>query len=131
MSSSLPFLPELARSELLSSLVQFADDGIVSKTVFTSGGLRIVLFGLAKGQELTEHSSARRAFVQVLSGSCLFMYTGVWQRLEAGALLHLPPLAPHAVKADQGPCALLLTLHADPESTNEGASTHKAPEANA
>src|ERR1019366_2232617 len=37
---------------------------------------RVVLFGFAEGQELTEHTSTQSAVVQILSGECEFSLGG-------------------------------------------------------
>lgn len=87
-----------------------SDASIVSKTVLNTPETRVVLFLFSPGQELTTHTSKRRALVHVLSGSCEFLFAGQWQRLEAGALLHLPPNHPHAVRAAFGAFSMLLTL---------------------
>ena len=88
--------------------------GIVSRTVLQTPELRVVLFAFDAGQELTSHTSRRRAVVQVLTGSCEFFFGGTWRRLESGTLLHLPPQHPHAVRASAGAFTMLLTLAAEP-----------------
>jgi quercetin dioxygenase-like cupin family protein len=97
----------------LAAAVQTSAAGIVSRTVLQTPELRVVLFAFAEGQELTGHSSKRRAVVQILRGECEFLFNGVWTRLGAGTLLHLPPEHPHAVRAHAGPFSMLLTLGAD------------------
>ena len=97
----------------LSEKLSYSDAGIVSRTVLQTPELRIILFSFAAGQELTAHSSRRRAWVQILEGDCDFLYDGRWQRLQAGSCLHLPPSHPHAVKASAGPFAMLLVLSSD------------------
>ena len=96
----------------LAAAVQTSAAGIVSRTVLQTPELRVVLFAFAEGQELTGHSSKRRAVVQVLSGECEFQFNGAWTRLAAGTLLHLPPGHPHAVRAHAGAFSMLLTLGA-------------------
>jgi quercetin dioxygenase-like cupin family protein len=93
----------------LPAETQFAPNGIVSRAVFNAGGTRVVLFGFAEGQELTEHTATRPALVQILSGACEFALGEEWRSLRAGDLVYLPPGQPHAVKA-VGPFSMLLTL---------------------
>jgi len=130
MSSALPVSPSTAAVLPLPGLVQYAEAGIVSKTLFAGQGLRVVLFSLAKGQELTEHTSSRRAFVQILSGTCRFLFNGSWSELRAGDLLHMPPGHLHAVQAVDGDCSFLLTLQAG-EDAATAASTESSTESNA
>ncbi|HWL16185.1 MAG TPA: cupin domain-containing protein [Opitutus sp.] len=90
-----------------------APASIVSRALLTTAEARVTFFSFAAGQELTAHTNARRALVQILSGACDFFYAGEWQRLAAGTLLHLPPHHPHAVRASE-PFTMLLTLCGEP-----------------
>ena len=101
-----------ARVLELASAAQSSAAGIVSRTLLQTPELRVVLFVFAEGQELTGHSSQRRALVQILAGECEFQFNGAWTRLAAGTLLHLPPGHPHAVRAHAGAFSMLLTLGA-------------------
>ena len=108
--SELPVIkPEAAKSLSLAQETQFAANGIVSRTLLKTDGARVVLFGFAEGQELTEHTSTRQALVQVLSGECDFSLAGKSQVLKAGDLLFMPANLPHAVKA-RTQFSMLLTL---------------------
>ena len=101
-----------ASSEKVISLAQetqFAPNGIVSRTLLRTPTVRVVLFGFAEGQELTEHTSTQHALIQVLSGECEFSLSGKPHNLKAGDFLYMPPNAPHAVKATKQ-FSMLLTL---------------------
>ncbi len=108
---------------------QFAANGIVSRTLLRTPTTRMVLFGFAEGQELSEHTSTAQALVQILSGRCEFSLDGKPHLLKAGDLLHLPPNQPHAVKATEK-FSMLLTLlkpaEAAPGLSRVKAATHAA-----
>ncbi len=70
---------------------------------------RIVLFGFAEGQELTEHTSTQHAIVQILTGECEFSLAGKPHILKAGDLVSMPPNLPHALRATRQ-FSMLLTL---------------------
>jgi quercetin dioxygenase-like cupin family protein len=124
MSSPRTLIPsDEARVLALSEAVQTSAAGIVSRTVLQSAELRVVLFAFADGQELTTHTSKRRALVQILEGECDFFFAGKWQRLAAGALLHMPPEHEHAVRAAAGPFSMLLTLGAEAAPSSATANT--------
>jgi quercetin dioxygenase-like cupin family protein len=108
-----------ARELKLGDAIRTAPAGIVSRTVLRSDAIRVVLFAFAEGQELTPHSSSRRALVHILDGGCDFLFAGEWRRLEAGTFLHMPPNHPHAVRASQGPFTMLLTLAAEAGSAED------------
>ena len=105
-----------AQAITLADAVQVSPSGIVSRTLLQTPEARVILFTFADGQELTSHTSRRRALVQILNGVCDFFFAGRWQRLAAGMLLHLPPDHPHAVRAAAGAFSMLLTLGAEPAS---------------
>ena len=93
----------------LATETRFAPNGIVSRTLLRTEHSRVVLFGFAEGQELTEHTSTQAATIQILSGECAFSLAGKPHALKAGDLVSLPPHLPHAVKATNQ-FSMLLTL---------------------
>jgi len=104
-------LIDSAREKIVSlpAETQYAPNGIVSRTVLRAANMRVVLFGFAEGQELTEHTSTQQALIQILSGECEFSLAGKPHRMKGGDLLYMPPNLPHAVKA-KGQFSMLLTL---------------------
>jgi quercetin dioxygenase-like cupin family protein len=93
----------------LFSETQFAPNGIVSRTLLRTGNSRVVLFGFAEGQELTEHTSTQNAVIQILCGECEFSLAGEPRALKTGDLLYMPANLPHAVRATKQ-FSMLLTL---------------------
>lgn len=108
MKKSTLFSPTETGVCALLAPVESVDQGIISRAVLTTPGLRITLFHFAAGQELSEHTSKARALVQILTGRCDFSVNGVVHGLKPGDLLHLPPGAPHAVMASEN-FSMLLT----------------------
>jgi len=104
-------LLSLDREKIISLAreTQFAPNGIVSRTLLRAPNGRVVLFGFAEGQELTEHTSTQQAVIQILSGECEFFLAGKPHPMKAGDLLYMPPNLPHAVKATKQ-FSMLLTL---------------------
>lgn len=101
--------PEQETILSLAKETAFTLNGIVSRTVLNTGNSRVVLFGFAEGQELSEHTSTQHALIQILSGECEFSLAGEWHHLKAGDLLYMPPHLRHAVKAITQ-FSMLLTL---------------------
>jgi quercetin dioxygenase-like cupin family protein/uncharacterized protein (DUF2249 family) len=122
--SDKPLIP-LGDEKILSlqDETQFAPNGIVSRTVLRTPTMRVVLFGFAEGQELTEHTSTQHALIQILSGECEFSLSGVARQLKTGAMLYMPPNLPHAVRATHQ-FSMLLTL-ATPAPQPETATESK------
>ena len=104
-------LIDVAQERVLSLAgeTQFAPNGIVSRTLLRTPGSRVVLFGFAEGQGLTEHTSTQSAIVQILSGECEFSLGGQPRTVRAGDLIYMPPHLPHAVRATKQ-FSMLLTL---------------------
>ena len=98
----------------LAGETRFAPNGIVSRTLLRTARTRLVLFGFAEGQELSEHTSTQHALVQILSGECEFSIAGEPRMLKAGDLLYMPPNLAHGVKATQEFSMLLTLFQAEP-----------------
>jgi quercetin dioxygenase-like cupin family protein len=89
--------------------------GIHSQTLARGDGVEVVLFSLAAGEELSEHTSARPAIVHVLRGSGQLTVAGDEHELASGAWLRMPERTTHAIVA-QSPLTFALYLLARPES---------------
>ncbi len=110
MGQTTVFSSDTAQALSLASAVEISPSGIASRTLLQTPEIRVVLFAFDAGQELTSHTSRRRALAHVITGTCDFFYEGSWHALQPGSLVHLPPSHPHAVRAGDAPCTLLLTL---------------------
>jgi quercetin dioxygenase-like cupin family protein len=104
-------LIEAGREKILALAgeTQFAPNGIVSRTLLRTSNARVVLFGFAAGQELTEHTSTQHALIEILTGECEFYLAGKPHPMKAGDLLYMPPNLAHAVQATKQ-FSMLLTL---------------------
>ena len=60
-------LPYMHISDLTKE-VQPPDKGILSRTLFADDRLKVVLFGFAQGEELSEHTASMPAVLHVLQG---------------------------------------------------------------
>jgi quercetin dioxygenase-like cupin family protein len=74
--------------------------GIHSQTLSKADGVELVLFAMAAGEQLSEHTSARPAIVHVLSGEGHLVVNGDEHRLQAGAWLRMAVRTPHAISAE-------------------------------
>jgi len=94
----------------LAAELEIPTDGTLSRVRYKDDQIRVVAFGFDTGQELTEHTAAVPALIQVISGR--FRITlGAEELDEAGPGFwsHLPGHLPHSVEARE-PGVLLLTL---------------------
>ena len=104
-------LIDVAREKILSLTdeTKFAANGIVSRTLLRTANTRVVLFGFAEGQELTEHTSTHSATIQILSGECELSLGGKPHAAKAGDMIYMPPNLRHSITATKQ-FSMLLTL---------------------
>lgn len=100
--------------DLLSQLPEVPPDSIVSRTFFTEGGLKAILFGFAPGQELSEHTSAHPAVIHILKGTAQLTLGQEAFEAGEGAWAYMPPRLPHSVVAST-PLSMLLLMFSSPE----------------
>lgn len=89
--------------------VEIPDDGTLSRVLFADERCRVVLFAFDEGQELSEHTAAVPAVVQVLSGRLEIQLGGDTLDARPGSWLHMPAHLPHSVSALE-PSLMLLTM---------------------
>lgn len=92
----------------LASLAPALERGIHSQTVF-DGGVRVVLFSFAAGEELSEHTAARPAIVHVLAGRGEATVAGIAFAAGPGTWFRMEARTPHSIRATE-PLVLLLYL---------------------
>jgi quercetin dioxygenase-like cupin family protein len=92
-----------------SDVVSIQADAVVSKLVYRDEEIDVTVFGFDAGQGLTEHTAARPAIVQVLSGRLRFGVDGEETMMAPGGWLHMGAGAPHSLLAEE-PTVMLLTL---------------------
>ena len=102
-------LSYIYHADLLQQMAEISPDTIVSRTLFSSPQAKVILFGFAAGQELSEHTAARPAVLHVLQGQARLTVGGEAMSASPGAWLHMAPNLPHTVYAET-PVLLLLYL---------------------
>ncbi|MBI3129614.1 MAG: cupin domain-containing protein [Candidatus Tectomicrobia bacterium] len=101
----------------LGEMIHLIPGGISSRTVFKDERGQAILFCMAPGEELLEHTAAHPAAVHILEGSGTFEMEGGVHPAAPGALFHMPARLPHAVRAEPGGKGLvfLLTMFFEPK----------------
>ncbi|HSG86361.1 MAG TPA: cupin domain-containing protein [Candidatus Limnocylindrales bacterium] len=97
----------------LRAEVEIPSDGILSRTLFESERVKVVLFGFDAGQELSEHTAAMPAVIEVLDGTADVLLGDSRHHLGPGAWVHMPAGLRHAIRAVT-PLRMLLVLLRDP-----------------
>jgi quercetin dioxygenase-like cupin family protein len=89
--------------------VDIPEDGTLSRVLHQSDPVRLVVFAFDVGQELTEHSAARAATIQVISGRIEMRVGGDGFEMSPGSWLLLEADEPHSLTALE-PSVILLAL---------------------
>ena len=98
------YLPDLACE------VEPPADGTLSRTLYQDAKLKVVLFGLAAGQELSEHAASIPAVMHFLKGEATVTLGDNVKEAGPGAWVHRAPGLRHAIRAKTPVVMLLLLL---------------------
>jgi quercetin dioxygenase-like cupin family protein len=95
---------------LTDQIIEIQKESIVSRTLFREDHLKVVLFGFAAGQELSEHTASMPAAIQILSGRCRLTLGEDVKQAEPGTWVHMPANLPHSLLAETDVIMLLMLL---------------------
>jgi len=93
----------------LEDMIEFARDGIVSKTVAKKPGSEVSLFCMSTGQELSTHSASFPAIIHVLKGKGQITLGSQSYEAKPNTWFYMPKGIPHSVQATEN-LVFLLTL---------------------
>jgi quercetin dioxygenase-like cupin family protein len=91
------------------TLAQVPQDSILSRSLYQAADCKVILFGFAPGQMLSEHTAARPAVIHVLEGEVELTLGADHFQASAGSWAHLEPNVRHSLLA-RTPTVMLLTL---------------------
>lgn len=83
----------------LSADLPVPAEATTSRVVVNNDVLRVVMFAMDTGQELTAHATPRAVTVQLLEGELTFTVGASTHHLRAGDLVYLAPDESHALVA--------------------------------
>ena len=94
----------------LAQEVQPPDKGILSRTLFNDDRLKVVLFGFAQGEELSEHTASMPAVLHFLQGEAKVTLGDETVNAKTGTWVHLAKGLRHSIQAKTPVVMLLLLL---------------------
>ena len=80
---------------------EFSPDRPVSKLLYDSEAIRIVVFGLNAGQEIPPHTTPSRVVLHMVQGKGAFLTGGGERPGHAGDFVITEPEEPHGLKAEE------------------------------
>jgi len=89
--------------------LEIPNDGTLSRVLYSDDQIRLVGFAFDTGQELTEHTAAVPALVQVVSGRLSVTLESDTMELGSNGWLRMDAHAPHSVRALE-PTVIVLTM---------------------
>jgi quercetin dioxygenase-like cupin family protein len=95
---------------LLEQVTDIPDDSIVSRTIYKDEKVKMILFGFAPGQELSEHTASVPAVIQILQGECSLTLGKDKQEAQAGTWTYMTAKLPHSLVAKTRVVMLLVML---------------------
>lgn len=101
--------PYVYLADLHQQIPEIPADSIVSRTIHSDDDVKVVLFGFAAGQELSEHTAAMPAMLYFVQGEAALTLGEDSLTAQAGTLAHMPPHLPHSIVA-KTPVVMLLLL---------------------
>jgi quercetin dioxygenase-like cupin family protein len=107
VTTTYTYIPDL--SDLVPDIPA---DSIVSRTFYSDEQVKMVLFGFAIGQELSEHTASQPAILHVLQGEADLTLGEDSMSAQAGTWVHMPAQLPHSVVAKTPVVMLLLLMKA-------------------
>lgn len=99
--------------DLAAQIPTIPPDSIVSRTVINTPALKVILFGFAPGQELSEHTAARPAIMHFLRGEAAVTVGDASYAAAPGVFVHMAARVPHSVVARTEVVMLLLMFAAE------------------
>jgi len=91
----------------LKEMISYSEGGIISKEL-VKGKTNVTLFCMAKGTELTEHTSTREGVVYVIEGGGTFTLEGEKIPMLPGTFIHMKKKAVHSLKVNENTSFLLV-----------------------
>lgn len=95
----------------VSEFKEFDPQRYISKLLHDSERVRVVLFCLESGQEVSPHTSSSEVVFYVLEGSGRVMVGEEEMEANAGSLISCPPQVPHGLRAEN---RLVVLAHISP-----------------
>lgn len=93
----------------LKEMIEYPEEGVLSKEIIKNKEINITLFCMAKHTEISEHTSTKQGFIYVIEGKGIFNLEGKDMEMKEGVFIHMNENAVHSIKVEEN-TSFLLTL---------------------
>jgi len=97
-------------TNIQDTISEIQPDSILSRTIFSNDRLKVIMFGFAEGQELSEHTSSKQAILHFLEGEARLVLGKDEYDAGPGTWIRMDPNLPHSVFASSRVTMLLIML---------------------
>ena len=94
----------------IQKIINYSEGGIISKVLNSTSKNNVTLFCMAKGTEMTEHTSTREGLIYVVEGKGTFNLEGEDIKMMPDIMIFMPKNAKHSLKAEEN-TSFVLTLN--------------------
>jgi quercetin dioxygenase-like cupin family protein len=96
--------------DLAKIITNIPEDSIISRSVYEDERMKVVLFGFAPGQALSEHTASQPATLTFLQGEATLTLGDETMEAQPGTWVYMPAHLPHSVVAKSSVVMLLHLL---------------------
>ena len=93
----------------INDMVEYTKECILSKDIIKNTNLNITLFCMAKGSELSEHTSTKEGIIYIIEGNGIFNLEGKYIEMKPGVLINMKEEVVHSIIAKEN-TSFILTL---------------------
>ena len=94
----------------LAKQVEPPADGILTRALLNDDDLKVVIFGFAAGEELSEHTASMPAILHFIQGEASLTLGDEEIEAQSGTWVHMPAELKHSVRTSTPVIMLLLLL---------------------
>ena len=91
----------------IKELIEYPQEGILSKEITKEGKQDVGLFCMVKGTEIDKHTSTKQGFVYVVEGNGVFNLEGKDIKMLPGVFIFMKENAVHSLKAEENTSFIL------------------------
>jgi nitric oxide dioxygenase len=94
----------------IKEMIEYPDEGVLSKEILKNDKLNISLFCMAAGTEIGDHTSTKQGYIYVIEGDGIFNLEGKDIKMKEGQVIFMKENAVHSLKANKNTAFVLCLI---------------------